>query len=173
MKEHLSTRLHGILCACLLMLTLPGCDETPNEPATPGTAPIIEVTLRAALPVYLSEWSDYEFVTFAQASWIPYDVNSENPLGDIDPAILLRLEDVQLPVRRFSECSLQPRVTHPDFSGHGICVWIGDITFTSPTSAFVYEGYYGGNGAAAAHLYEVRYEARRWKIVRGHLLWIS
>ena len=163
---------HGLLSAILLFTTFHACSDAPNEPTFPATAPIIEATFRDAFTRYVQEWSNYEFATFAQTSWTPMAA-SEIELGDIDPYILRKLDDLPLPVRPFSECVVGTSVSHPDFSGRGICIWITDITFTSRTSVIVFAGYFGDVMGAAGELYELRFEAHRWQVSHVHRVFVS
>lgn len=172
MRTNLRFLSHAIMCIILSVTVLSACSDAPNEPVFPNTAPIIEAAFRDAFTRYVQDWSNYEFVTFARTSWIPY-AESENELGDIDPSILHRLDDLRLPVRPFSECMVEASVSHPDFSGRGICIWIADITFTSRTSAVVYAGYFGDVMGAAGELYELRYDASRWNVARVRTIFVS
>ncbi len=160
------------LLAILIISMLSACSETPNEPTFPDTSPILESTFREAVDRYLNEWSVYEFITFAQTSWIPF-MDSENELGNIAPSLLRKLDGLKLPVRPYSECVVKMGVKHPDFSGKGICIWVANVTFTSRQRAVVYAGYYGDAMGAAGELYELRCEACRWTVVNVRRLFVS
>jgi hypothetical protein len=122
---------------------------------------------------YNYEWFDFEFVTFAQADGMFPHVRTSEELRDIDPRLYWKLEPLGLPARMYGECETGVRLKHPDFSGSGLLLWVGSVTFTSRTTAVVYAGYFGTELGAAGELLELTWNDRAWTVTHERVVWIS
>jgi hypothetical protein len=73
----------------------------------------------------------------------------------------------------YGECETGVRLKHPDFSGSGLLLWVGSVTFTSRTTAVVYAGYFGTELGAAGELLELTWNDRAWTVTHERVVWIS
>ncbi len=159
------------LAAAILLLTMARCSDDPVEPQFSDDELVQDATLRFMTALQWS--SQYDFVTFAQATGTPVD-NSHGTLLSAQGRLYVNLKEIDHPVRLFEECTLNMGgVFHPDFQNRGICIWCGPLTYTGSGSVVVYAGYYVGGLGAGGYLVRLDRSGTGWEVVRFTLIWIS
>lgn len=166
MNTRVKRRKNAYPVLLLLFVLLSGCSDAPTEPQPDHGSPLLEVVFRHTYVLYVNAADNFDFVTFAQADTWVWMVESDEELRDIDPQLSSRLGDLALPVRPYSECSLGIAVSHPDFTGRGVLLYVGSITETSRNSVIVYAGLAGRDLCGARGLFELHWDSNRWKVVK-------
>ncbi|MFZ1729335.1 MAG: hypothetical protein WBQ23_02500 [Bacteroidota bacterium] len=160
-----------LLAVLAMLLSTSACTDSSTEPALSDEERIQETTLR--FMTELNWESRLQFATYASIAITPFD-NSDEQLTALSPSVFHQLQNIDHPLRPFSECTIGiGGVSHPDFTSGGICIWVGTITYTGSGSAVVYAGYFVGSLGAAGYLVRVERTETTWQIVGFHMVFVS